>query len=348
MEFSAKMIAEFLQGEILGDPDVVVSNVAKIEEGKPGTLAFLANPKYSKYLYSTEASIILINKDLKLEQEIKPTLIRVENAYESFASLLQLYEESKPKKKGISELASIHNSASVGEDNYIGEFACISEGAVIGNKVSIYPQVYIGSDVKIGNNTTIFPGVKIYHECVIGDNCVIHAGVVIGSDGFGFAPQSDNHYKKIPQIGNVIIENDVELGANTTIDRATMGSTIIRKGVKLDNLVQVAHNVEIGENTVIVSQTGIAGSAKIGKNCTIAGQVGIVGHLKIGDNVIVAAQSGVSTNIADGSVVLGSPATPISNARKSIAIYRNLPELRTRINEMEKQLTSLKEQLNDK
>ena len=348
MEFSAKMIAEFLQGEIVGNPDVVVSNVAKIEEGKPGTLAFLANPKYSKYLYSTEASIILINKDLKLEKEINPTLIKVENAYESFASLLQLYEESKPKKKGVSDLASIDKSAVVGEDNYIGEYACISDGAVVGNNVSIYPQVYIGSNVKIGNNTTIFPGVKIYHDCVIGDNCVIHAGVVIGSDGFGFAPQSDNHYKKIPQIGNVIIEDNVELGANTTIDRATMGSTIIRKGVKLDNLVQVAHNVEIGENTVIVSQTGIAGSSKIGKNCTIAGQVGIVGHLKIGDNVIVGAQSGVSNNTPDGSVVLGSPATPIANARKSIAVYRNLPELRNRMNEMEKQLSALMEQLNEK
>ncbi|MFW5886715.1 MAG: UDP-3-O-(3-hydroxymyristoyl)glucosamine N-acyltransferase, partial [Bacteroidota bacterium] len=265
MEFTAKTIADYLKGKIEGDPNVTVNNVAKIEEGKAGSLSFLSNPKYEKYLYTTGSSIVLINEDFNFGKEIKPTLIRVKNAYESFASLLDLYQQSKPAKIGIDPLAFMHQSVKTGENIYIGAFAVVSEHTIIGNNVKIYPHCYIGDNVQIGDNTIIYPGVKIYEDCSIGSNCIIHAGVVIGSDGFGFAPQAGSNYKKIPQVGNVIIEDEVEIGSNSTIDRATMGSTIIRKGVKLDNLIQVAHNVEIGENTAIAAQSGISGSSKIGK-----------------------------------------------------------------------------------
>lgn len=349
MEFTAKKIADFLNGEIEGDPEEKVSGVSKIEEGKKGTLTFLANPKYAKYVYSTNASILLINKDFKLDKEIEPTLIKVDDAYASFAALLHLYNQSKPVKKGIEEQSYIHPGANIGENVYIGAFAYISNNAEIGNNCKIYPHSYIGENVKIGDNSIIHSGVKVYDDCIIGIDCIVHAGTVIGSDGFGFAPQNNTNYKKIPQIGNVIIEDYVEIGSNVSIDRATMGSTIIRKGAKLDNLIQVAHNVEIGENTVVVAQVGISGSTKIGKDCMIAGQVGIVGHLNIADNVKIAAQSGVSSSInKEGEIVLGSPASNINDTRKSIAIYRQLPQLRNQILNLEKQLEELKKENIDK
>ncbi len=342
MEFTAQVISDFLKGEIDGDPNVRVTMVAKIEEAKEGTLAFLANPKYSKYLYETNASIVLINKDFDVKQKVKPTLIRVENAYQAFASLLQMYEQAKPKKQGIDDKVSIAASASIGENVYLGAFSSIGENVRIGNDVKIYPNCTIGDNAVIGDGTIIHAGVSIYHECRIGARCILHSGTIIGSDGFGFAPQDSADYQKIPQVGNVIIEDDVEIGANVTVDRATMGSTIIRKGVKIDNLVQIAHNVEIGENTVIVAQVGIAGSTKIGNNCMIAGQVGIVGHISIGDNVKIAAQSGVSNNVKDNEIILGSPGMNIGDARKSIAIYRQLPKLRLQIIELQKVVEQLK------
>ncbi len=342
MEFTAQVISDFLKGEIDGDPNVRVTTVAKIEEAKEGTLAFLANPKYSKYLYETNASIVLINKDFDVKEKVKPTLIRVENAYQAFASLLQMYEQAKPKKQGIDDKVSIAASASIGENVYLGAFTSIGENVRIGNDVKIYPNCTIGDNVKIGDGTIIHAGVNVYHECIIGAGCILHSGTIIGSDGFGFAPQDTSDYQKIPQVGNVIVENNVEIGANVTVDRATMGSTIIRKGVKIDNLVQIAHNVEIGENTVIVAQVGIAGSTKIGKNCMLAGQVGVVGHISIGDNVKIAAQSGVSNSVKDNEILLGSPGMSIGNARKSIAVYRQLPKLRLQVIELQKEVEQLK------
>ena len=343
MEFTAKAISEFLNGEIIGDPDVKVSDISKIEEGKNGTLSFLANPKYNKYLYTTESSIVLINKGLKLEHKTNATLIRVEDAYQAFASLLNLYVQSLPKKSGIDKNVSIHPTAIYGKNSYIGAFVCIGENVRIGDNASIYPQVYLGDNVTIGDNTTLFPGVKIYHDCHIGSGCTVHAGTIIGSDGFGFAPQSGNNYKKIPQIGNVVIADEVEIGANVTIDRATIGSTIIGKGAKLDNLIQIAHNVEIGENTVIIAQAGVAGSTKIGSNCIIAAQAGVVGHLKIAANVIIGAQSGVTHNLEkEGEIVLGSPAYSAGDKKREIAVSRQLPSLYKRLNELEKEVQRLK------
>ncbi len=342
MEFTAKIIADYLNGEIEGNPDAKVTDVSKIEEGKNGTLAFLANPKYTKYLYTTNASVVLVNKDMQLEKEVKSTLIRVQDAYQAFASLLNLYAESLPKKTGIDKNISIASSSKLGKNLYIGTFAVIGENSVIGNNVRVYPQVYIGDNVVIGDNTILYPGVKIYYDCKIGENCIIHAGTVIGSDGFGFAPQNNDSYQKIPQIGNVIIENYVEIGANVTIDRATMGSTIIKNGVKLDNLIQIAHNVVIGENTVIAAQSGISGSTKIGGDCMIAGQVGIVGHLEIADKVKIGAQSGVTNNISEGEIILGSPAYNISVKRREIAVTRQLPSIYKKINELEKEINRLK------
>jgi len=339
MEFTAKQIAGLINGRIEGDPDVSVTYVSKIEEGKPGTITFLANPKYTQYIYTTEASIVLISNDLVLEKEVAPTLIRVENAYSAFADLLEAYNQIKLNKTGISSAAFIHPEAKVGKEVYIGEFAVISKNAVIEDHAKIYPQVYVGENVSVGSNTTLFAGVKVYSDNVIGADCILHAGVVIGSDGFGFAPQEEGDYKKIAQIGNVVIEDHVEIGANTTIDRATMGSTIIRKGVKLDNLIQIAHNVEIGEHTVISAQTGISGSTKIGKNCMIGGQVGIVNHLVIADEVKIAAQSGVGKNITTkGEIVQGSPAFDISTYRKSYVHFKNLHVIKTRLDQLEKEL----------
>jgi UDP-3-O-[3-hydroxymyristoyl] glucosamine N-acyltransferase len=344
MELSAKTIAEYLKGEVEGNEEVMVSQLARIEEGKPGNICFLANPKYEKYLYTTQASIVLVNKSFVLTEKVMPTLIRVTNAYESVASLLELYNTYKFEKKGREWPSRVAWSARIGKGSYIGAFTVVEKNARIGKNCKIYPQVYIGRNVQVKDNTIIYPGVTVYYDCKIGANCIIHSGVVIGSDGFGFAPQSDRTYKKIPQLGNVIIEDNVEIGANSAIDRATMGSTVIGKGVKIDNLVQVAHNVEIGENSAIAGQCGIAGSAKIGKNCILAGQVGIVGHLKIANGVTVAAQSGVSSDLKkENEIVLGSPATDIRETRKSMVIYRQLPALRMKILELEKEINKLKE-----
>jgi UDP-3-O-[3-hydroxymyristoyl] glucosamine N-acyltransferase len=343
MKFKAQMIAEFLKGEIEGNPDTEVHNVSGIEDGQPGTLAFLANPKYEKYIYETEASIVLVNKDFTPEKEVKPTLIRVENAYEAFASLLEMYQQAKPGKSGTASNVSIDGSAKLGKDIYVGEFTVIAENAVIADNVKLYPQVYVGGGVEIGEGSIIYPGVKIYEGCRIGKNCVIHSGAVIGSDGFGFAPGENNEYKKIPQIGNVIIEDNVEIGANTTVDRATMGSTIIRKGVKLDNLIQIAHNVEVGENTVMAAQAGIAGSTKVGKNVMLAAQVGIIGHLKIGDNVKIGGQSGVIKDAKDGEILQGSPPMKAREYFKAYSIFTKLPDLYRKIYELEKELLKLKE-----
>lgn len=338
MEFTAEQIAGLLNGEVEGNPETIVNTLSKIEEGKEKSLSFLANPAYKDHLYSTDASIVIINKDFELEKSIKEscTLIRVDDAYQSFAKVLEAYDSAKGNKSGIEKQSFISDSASIGDDIYVGAFAYISDNAIIGNNAKIYPQTYIGDNVKIGDNTTIFSGVKIYHDCVIGKDCIIHAGAVIGSDGFGFAPNDQNSYDKIPQIGNVIIEDDVEIGPNNCIDRATMGSTIIKKGVKTDNLVHIAHNVVVGENTVLAGQTGISGSSKIGKNCMTGGQVGITGHITIGDNVKIAGQSGVSKSIKDNEILQGSPAFSYKDFMRSYASFKNLPSAIERINKLEK------------
>ena len=342
MEFTASTIAGFLKGEIEGNPEVKVNTVAKIEEGFEGSLAFFANPAYEQYVYTTDSSIILVNKSFVPSGKIKATLIRVDNAYESFASLLRLVEQSKPRKKGIHPSAVIEPSATIGADVYIGPYSYIGENCIIGSGCSIYPNAYIGDNSKIGNNCILYAGVKIYHECVIGNECIIHAGAVIGSDGFGFVP-SANEYSKIPQLGNVILEDNVEIGANTTIDRATMGSTIIRKGVKLDNLIQIGHNVEIGENTVMAAHTGIAGSTKVGENCMFAGQVGISGHLKIESDVKIGPQAGILSNVKSGSTIMGSPSLDIKQYMKSAVVFRKLPDMKTKLDALEKELTALKQ-----
>ncbi len=343
MKFTAQQIADALQGTVDGNPNISVSTLSKIEEGKPGSLSFLSNPVYEKYIYDTNASLVIVNDDFIPRKKISVTLIRVKDAYLAFAQLLELYQQSKPQKTGISPRASIAKSATLGENIYVGDFAVIGENCIIGDKVSIYPNVTIGDEVKIGNQTTLFAGVKVYDECIIGNECTLHAGVVIGSDGFGFAPQKDTDFKKIPQIGNVILEDRVEIGANTAIDRATLGSTIIKRGVKLDNLIQVAHNVIIGENTVIAAQTGIAGSAKIGKNCMIGGQVAIIGHSVIADEVKIAAQSGLAKSITEkGALVAGSPAINARVFHKSNFYYQKLDSLFKQVNNLEHQLKDKK------
>ncbi|MDR1171002.1 MAG: UDP-3-O-(3-hydroxymyristoyl)glucosamine N-acyltransferase [Bacteroidales bacterium] len=337
MEFKASVIADFLHGTVEGDPDATVSAFAKIEEGHPGALSFLANPKYEKYLYETASGIVIINKAQKLERPVKCTLIRVDDAYRSFASLLELYASSQQEKSGREEPVFVAASVTLGENIFIGAFSYIAGNARIGNNVKIHQQVYIGENVAIGENTVLYPGVKIYHDCIIGSDCMIHSGAVIGADGFGFAPQNAADYKKIPQIGNVVIEDRVEIGANTCIDRATMGSTIIRKGVKLDNLIQVAHNVEIGENTVIAAQSGISGSCKVGRNCMFAGQVGLAGHLAIADGVKIGAQSGINASIKKpDSVILGSPGMDYQDCIKSYVVVRRLPDLKKKVDELER------------
>ena len=337
MEFTAEQIAGLLNGVVEGDPETIVNKLSKIEEGESQSLSFLANLAYEEHLYTTDASIVIVNKDFTLSTPVKDTctLIRVDDAYSSFTKLLEAYNQSKTVKTGIEKQTYIAESATVGDDLYLGAFAYISDNAVIGNNVKIYPQTYIGDDVKIGDNTILFSGVKIYHECEIGKDCIIHAGAVIGSDGFGFAPNDQNSYDKIPQIGNVIIEDDVEIGPNNCIDRATMGSTIIKKGVKTDNLVHIAHNVVVGENTVLAGQTGISGSAKVGKNCMTGGQVGITGHITVGDNVKIAGQSGVSKNIKDNQVLQGSPAFSYKDYMRSYASFKNLSSLVDRVNKLE-------------
>lgn len=342
MEFTAKQIAEFVQGRVEGNENTAVHTFAKIEEGIPGAISFLSNPKYTHYLYDTKSDIVLINEDLVLEKPVTPTLIRVNNAYEAVAKLLQLYESIKPKKSGIDPLAYISKSAKIGKECYIGAFAYIGENAEIGDGCAIYPHAYIGDGVKMGENCTINPNTTIYQGCKLGNNIIIHAGSVIGADGFGFAPNAEG-YDKIPQIGIVIIEDNVEIGANTCIDRSTMGATILHKGVKLDNLVQIAHNNEIGENTVMSAQVGIAGSTKVGAWCMFGGQVGIAGHITIGDKVFLGAQSGVPSSLKSNQSLIGTPPMEPTPYFKSQAIFRRLPDMYKQINELKKEIEKLKE-----
>ena len=343
MEFTAATIAGFLKGEIEGNPDTVVNSVAKIEEGHIGALSFLANPKYEHYIYTTGSSVILVNKNFVPSSKVTATLIRVENAYEAFASLLRLVDQARPRKKGIHPSAVIEPTAKIGAEVYIGPYSYIGENCLVEDNCSVYPHTYIGDNTRVGKNCTLYSGVKIYHDCVLGESCIIHAGTVIGSDGFGFAPQSETEFMKIPQLGNVVLEDHVEIGANVAIDRATMGSTIIHKGVKLDNLIQIGHNVEVGENTVMAGQTGIAGSTKIGKNCMFGGQVGISGHLKIADGTKIGAQSGIPGDVKEeNSILLGYPAINYKDFFRSSVIFRKLPELLTRINSLEKDIKILK------
>lgn len=344
MTFTAKQIADFLQGEIVGNPETKVSNFSRIEEGKAGTITFLANLKYTSYIYETEADIVLVNSDFTPERPINATLIKVPNAYAALATLMDLVNKSAPRKCGIDTMSFVSSSATMGEDIYVGAFAYIGDNASVGSNSMIYPQSYIGDNVKIGENTIIYPGVRIYHGCEIGSNCILHSGAVIGADGFGFSKEKDV-YHKIPQLGNVVVEDDVEIGANTTIDRAVMGSTIIRRGVKLDNLIQIAHNCEIGENTAMAAQVGIAGSAKIGENCVFGGQVGIGGHITIGRNSQVGAQAGIISNTKEGSEVMGSPAFPVKNFFKSSIIVPKLPDMYRQLSALEKELNALKEKL---
>lgn len=342
MEYSAKTIADFLQGSIEGDPETKITQIARIEDASAGTMTFLANPAYTHHIYQTNASIVLVRNDFIPEQPVMATLIRVEDPYGALARLLEMYQSNMPQKTGISPLAHISPSAVTHNDNYIGAFAFIGDHVKLGKNVKIFPHSFIDDHVSIADNTTIFSGVRIYHNCKIGANCTIHANAVIGADGFGFAPQTDNNYKKVAQIGNVVIEDCVEIGAGTTIDRATLGSTLIKKGVKLDNLIQIGHNVTVGENTVMAAQVGIAGSTKVGKNCMIGGQAGISGHLTIGDEVKMAAQAGVPSNIKDGQIIMGSPAMEASKYRKAFIYFRNFEKLVKRIDDLEKQINSLK------
>ena len=343
MEFTAATIAGFLKGDLEGDPDIRVNNIARIEEGHPGALSFLANPKYEHYIYTTASSVVLVNRSFVPSGRFGATLIKVDNAYEAFASLLRMVDQARPRKKGIHPAAVIEESARIGKDVYIGPYAYVGESVVIGDGCAIYPHVYIGDNTCLGINCTINPGVKIYHDCVLGKEVIVHAGSVIGSDGFGFAPQSENEYMKIPQLGNVVIEDMVEIGANVSIDRATMGSTLIRRGVKLDNLIQIGHNVEVGENTVMAAQTGIAGSTKVGAGCMFGGQVGITGHVKIANGTKIAAQSGIIADIKEeNSVILGSPAFDHRQFIKSWIYFKKLPEIKARIDSIEKDLNEMK------
>jgi UDP-3-O-[3-hydroxymyristoyl] glucosamine N-acyltransferase len=342
MEYTAKQISDLLGGTVEGNPEEKVNTLAKIEEGTSGSLSFLANPKYEEHIYKSNASVIIVNRNFAPAQKVKSTLVRVENAYAAFVQLLEIYNNIQRDKSGIEQPSYIHDSAQLGANVYVGAFAYIGKNVRLGSNVKIYPQTFVGDNVTIGSNTTLFTGVKIYSDCVIGSDCTIHSGTIIGADGFGFTPNSENQYQKVAQIGNVIIEAHVEIGALTTIDRATLGSTIIRKGVKLDNLIQVAHNVEIGENTVIAAQTGIAGSTKIGRDCMIGGQVGIVGHITIADKVKIAAQSGIGSSITTpGEIVQGSPAFNISDYKRTYVLFRKLPEMEKRIQQLEELISAL-------
>jgi UDP-3-O-[3-hydroxymyristoyl] glucosamine N-acyltransferase len=338
MKFTAEQIAGILNGEVVGNPNAEVSKLAKIEEGIPGSLTFLSNPKYQNYIYTTQATITIVNKNFEPENPITTTLIKVDDPYQAFSKLLEYYNQVKLMKSGIEQPSVISEGVTYGDDLYLGSFCYVGKNVKIGNNVKIYPNTFIGDNVVIGDNCVFFAGVRVYSETEIGNNCVIHSGVIVASDGFGFAPHEDGTYSKIPQIGNVILEDDVEIGACTTIDRATMGSTIIRKGVKLDNQIQIAHNVEIGENTVIAAQTGIAGSTKIGKNCMIGGQVGVAGHITIGDNVRIQAQSGIGKSLKDGEVVQGSPAFTYGDFSKSYVHFRNLPKIVSDLDALKKKL----------
>ena len=346
MEFTAKQIADLIQGKVEGNEQATVRTFAKIEEGVPGAISFLSNPKYTHYIYETKSSVVLVNEDAVFEKPVSTTLIRVKNAYECVAKLLQFYESAKPRKTGIDPLASISPKATIGEDVYIGAFAVIGDGAVIGNGSQIYPHVVIGDGVTIGANCVLYANVTIYQGCKLGNNVTIHAGAVIGADGFGFAPNAEG-YDKIPQIGIVVIEDDVEIGANTCVDGSTMGQTIIHKGVKLDNLIQVAHNCEIGENTVMSAQVGMAGSTKIGKWCMVAGQAGFAGHIHIGDQTLVGAQAGLMKDTKPGDKVMGSPAINHLTYMKSRALDPKLPEMYRQIAALQRELNELKENLKD-
>ncbi len=344
MKFSASQIAQLLEGEVVGDNSVSVSGLSKIDDSKKGTLSFLANPAYKDFIYTTEASVVIVANDFEPEHPLPEgcTLIKVEDPYGSFAKLLDVYNQLKYDRKGISPGAHVEQNASIGKDVFIGAGAVIEEGATIEEGVKLFSHVFVGKNARIGANTILHPGVKVLADCQIGQECVLHPGVIIGGDGFGFAPNSANNYKKVAQIGNVIVEDHVEIGANSTIDRATLGHTIIRKGVKLDNLIQIAHNVEIGENTVIAAQTGVAGSTKIGKDCMIGGQVGIIGHLSIGNGVKIAAQSGIGADLEDGSIVQGSPASSIGDYKRSYVGFKKLPEIMMELKQLRKELENLK------
>ena len=338
MKFTALQIAEILEGDVVGDAEVEVSKLSKIEEGEKGSLTFLANPKYTPFIYTTQASIAIVNKTFEPENNIAATLIKVEDAYAAFSKVLEYYNLVKLNKSGVEQPSFISESSTYGENVYIGAFSYIGDNVAISDNVKIFPNVYIGDNVSLGDNTIVFAGAKIYSDCVIGNNCVINSGAIIGADGFGFTPNEKGEYSKVPQTGNVILEDFVDIGAATTIDRATLGSTVIRRGAKLDNQIQIAHNVEIGKNTVIAAQTGIAGSTKIGENCQIGGQVGIVGHITIGNNVKIQAQSGIGRNIKDNEVLQGSPALSYGDYNKSYVHFKNLPKIIKNFNDLEKKV----------
>jgi UDP-3-O-[3-hydroxymyristoyl] glucosamine N-acyltransferase len=343
MNFTAEQIAEILEGDIVGNPNAEVSKLSKIEEGEKGSLTFLSNPKYNPYLYTTKASIAIVNKNFVAEKEIETTLIKVEDAYAAFSKLLEFYNQVKNNKSGREEPHYISKSASIGTDEYIGAFSYIGENVKIGNNVKIYPNVTIGDNAVIGDNCSLYSGVKIYSETIVGNDCTFHSGAIIGSDGFGFAPNKEGVYNKVPQTGNVVIEDNVDIGAATTIDRATLGSTVIRRGVKLDNQIQIAHNVEVGENTVIAAQTGIAGSTKIGRNCMIGGQVGFAGHIIVGDNVKIGAQSGVTKSVKNNQVINGTPAFGFTDFNKSYVYFKNLPKMAAKLEKIERDLKTQNE-----
>lgn len=345
MEFSAKQIAAFIQGEIVGDENATVHTFAKIEEGVPGALSFLSNPKYIPYLYETNASIVLVNRDFVPEQAVKATMIKVDNAYESLARLLTLYEQSKPKHTGVHALAFVAPTAKIGKDVYIAPFAYVGDHAEVGDRTQLYPHATVGEGVKIGDDCIVYANATIYHDCRVGNRCVLHSGSVVGADGFGFAPTAEG-YEKIPQIGIVVLEDDVEIGANTCIDRATMGATIVHRGVKLDNLVQVAHNDEIGSHTVMAAQVGIAGSTKVGEWCMFGGQVGIAGHIHIGDKVVFGAQSGVPSSVEANQQLIGTPPMEERPYFRAQAVFRKLPDMYRELGALRKELNELKKQLN--
>lgn len=343
MQFTAEMIAGLLNGTVVGDKNATVSTVSSIDGGKSGSLAYLTNPKYEQFVYTTEASIVLVDNSFEPKEEVKTTLIKVENVGQCVLSLLEMYNATRPRKTGVSKLASISEEATLGNDCYVGDFCVIERGAKIGDNVQLYPQCYVGDNVTIGEGTKIYPGVKIYEGCIIGKNCILHSGVVIGADGFGFAPREDGSFAKIPQLGNVIIEDNVELGANTCIDRAKTDSTIIRNGVKLDNLIQIGHNVEVGANTVMSAQVGIAGTSKVGSNCFVAGQVGIADHVTVGNAVKIGSKSGIDKDIPDGEIRFGYPALPGIQYHRSFAVFRQLPDLSQKVRELEKRIAKNEE-----
>jgi UDP-3-O-[3-hydroxymyristoyl] glucosamine N-acyltransferase len=346
MEFSAQQIADLLNGQIVGDASATVTGLSKIEEGKPNTLSFLANPKYENHIYSTGATIVIVNSDFAPQQSLPQgcTLIKVPEAYSAFTKLLEMYDQAIAKKPEIEKMSYVASTATIGKDVYIGAFAYIGENVTLGNNVHIYPNSYIGNNVSIGDGSIVYSGVHIYRDCVIGNECTLHSGAIIGADGFGFSPNSENNYEKVPQIGNTILEDHVSIGANTTVDRATLGSTLVKKGTKLDNLVQIGHNVVIGKNTVMAAQVGIAGSTKLGDNVMIGGQVGIIGHIEIADGVKIGAQSGVGKTIRkEGETVLGSPAYEAEDYKKAYMGFRRLPFILNKLRELENELNQLKE-----